>query len=208
MRPSSRRKVVRGLTAVLGLMTFAGCQPVVRRALPNVTVPEPLAVLPLANETNSVDGVALVRRLCQQEMERRGLQLIELGMVDDKLKEAGVTDGGQLHALTPQAIGQANEAQGLLYGTLLEFEDWTLGFYSWRKVRARFRLISAVTGQTLWENEDEYTERAIALSAEEAKKRAAEWLGRSVGEKIVQHHLAFETQMMLQRVFRTFPHEG
>ncbi|MBI3292870.1 MAG: DUF799 family lipoprotein [Elusimicrobia bacterium] len=193
---------------VLGFFALGACQQVVKRTTPNIQVPEPLAVLPLANETNSLDGAVLVRRLCQQEMEHRGFQMMDLGVVDANLREAGVTEGGQLGALTPQAIGQANEAQGLLYGTLLEFEDWTLGYYSWRKVRARFRLVAAATGHTLWENEDDYTERAIALSADEAKKRAAEWLGRSVGEKIIQRHMALESQRMLVRVFRTFPRKN
>lgn len=187
----------------LGILT--ACQPILKRQVPDAAVPEPLAVLPLANETTSLDGPELVRRLCRQALQARGIQLVDDERVDEKLKEAGVTEGGQLGALTPQRIGQAMEAEGLLYGTLLEFEDWTLGFYSRREVRARFRLVAAATGQTLWEHEGGYKDLDFALSAEEAKKKAKERLGRSVLEKTLQQHLVGETWHMLHRVFEDFP---
>jgi hypothetical protein len=41
---------------------------------------------------------------------------------------------------TPQQIGETLEVDGILYGTLMDFDETTTGVYNVRKVRAVFKL--------------------------------------------------------------------
>jgi hypothetical protein len=52
---------------------------------------------------------------------------------------------------TPQKIGEVLGVEGLLYGTLMDFDETSTGVLNVKKVRAKFKLVNAMTGQTVWE---------------------------------------------------------
>src|SRR5690349_16670914 len=91
------------LLAGLGvLLAFSGCAASKVYLSPNYTSLGKVAVLPMANETNDLDGPIFIRNLIQNQLAMRGVQMIPPATVDAQLKAQGFTDGGQLHATTPQ----------------------------------------------------------------------------------------------------------
>jgi len=63
----------------------------------------------------------------------------------------GITLGGQLDLTTAQELGRELGVDGVLYGTLMDFDESTLGAINVKKVRGKFKLVNALTGQILWE---------------------------------------------------------
>jgi hypothetical protein len=62
----------------------------------------------------------------------------------------GITLGGQLDLTTAQKLGQELEVEGVLYGTLMDFDESTLGAINVKKVRGKFKLVNTATGQATW----------------------------------------------------------
>lgn len=109
-----------------------------------------VAVLPLYNATNDVDGPGMVRRIFNEKIQIY-YKTKPLDEVDRILKdELGITLGKQLDIITPQRLGEVLGVDGVIYGYLLNFDDVTSVVYNARKVRTGFRLVDAKTGQTLW----------------------------------------------------------
>jgi len=139
--------------AVAGILTFfVGC------ALPHPPVhydaSNPLkrvAVLHLKNDTTDVDGPEVMRQKMVQALERHSYVVQDLKETDQILRDRmGITLGGQLDMTTPQKLGEALRVEGVLYGTLMDFEESTLGAINVKKVRGKFKLVNAMTGQAIW----------------------------------------------------------
>ena len=111
-----------------------------------------IAVLPLKNDTNDVDGPKLMQQKMANQLIRRAYIVRDTKETDLILRDKlGINLGGQLDMTTPQQLGEALEVDGVLYGTLMDFDETTTGVYNVRKVRAVFKLVNTVTGQTEWE---------------------------------------------------------
>lgn len=113
---------------------------------PNYTI----AVLPLYNAANDINGPIMVRAIFQEKVKKY-FSVKPIAGVDAVLKDRlGVTLGAQLDMVTAQEVGEALDVDGVVYGYLLNFDDITSGVYNVRKVRAGFRLVDVKTGRVLW----------------------------------------------------------
>jgi len=165
-----------------------------------------IAVLPLSNETNDLDGPVYIRKLIQENLAHRGADLVPLDVVDAKLKENGFTDGGQLRAAQPADIGQWLGADTLFYTTLVDFGYVNVGFYAQRKVLIVGRLVDAKTGVRLWETERNTTTRIFASDKEKAKRLFATQLAIQAAEKLVHQPLSLESRRTVELLLDTIPY--
>ncbi len=111
-----------------------------------------VAVLPLRNDTNDVDGPDVMRKKMVKALENHSYVVKDLKETDQILRDRmGITLGGQLDLTTAQKLGQELEVEGVLYGTLLDFDESTLGAVNVKKVRGKFKLVNTMTGQAVWE---------------------------------------------------------
>ncbi len=140
-------------SAVLALLFFfAGCN------LPHPPLPydpgNPLkrvAVLPMKNDTTDVDGPNIVRQKMAEALERRSYVVKDMKETDQILRDQmGINLGGQLDMTTAQKLGETLGVEGVLYGTLMDFDETTTGILSVKKVRGKFHLVDTQTGQTVW----------------------------------------------------------
>jgi hypothetical protein len=146
-------KVITYYIMLGALIASVGC------TVPHPTLPtdpsNPLkrvAVLPLKNDTADVDGPALVRKKMMQALERHSYVVKDPKETDQLLRDQmGITLGGQLDLTTPQKIGETLGVEGVLYGTLMDFDETTTGIINVRKVRGKFKLVNTLTGQVMWE---------------------------------------------------------
>lgn len=144
---------VRCLAAFCILVFFGGCA-VPRPPLPHDSS-NPLkrvAVLPFKNDTADVEGPDLMRKKMIQALGNRSYVVKDLKETDQILRDQmGITLGGQLDMTTAQKLGETLGVEGVLYGTLMDFDESTLGAINVRKVRGKFKLVNAMTGQSVWE---------------------------------------------------------
>ncbi len=148
------KQYVRYLAAITLLAAATGCLPPRPSNLPrDYSNPiKQVAILPMKNDTNDVDGPEVMRKKMAQALERRSYVVQELKQTDQILRDRmGITLGGQLSLTTAQQLGQELGVEGVLYGTLMDFDESTLGALNVKKVRGKFMLVNTITGQTMWE---------------------------------------------------------
>ncbi len=111
-----------------------------------------VAVLPMKNDTNDVDGPNVVRKRMIEALQDRSYVVKDVKETDQVLRDQmGITLGGQLELTTAQKLGEVLGVEGVLYGTLMDFDETNTGILDVRKVRAKFRLVNTGTGIALWE---------------------------------------------------------
>jgi hypothetical protein len=111
-----------------------------------------VAVLPLKNDTDDVDGPNNIRKKMIEALEAKSYIVKDVKETDQFLRDQmGINIGGQLDMTTPQKLGEALGVEGVLYGTLMDFGEMTTGLVNVRKVRAKFKLVNTQTGQAFWE---------------------------------------------------------
>ena len=111
-----------------------------------------VAVLPLKNDTDDADAPNTVRKKIIEALEAKSYIILDVKETDQMLRDQmGINLGGQLEMTTPQKLGEVLNVEGLLYGTLMDFDESTTGVLNVRKVRAKFKLVNAQTGQAFWE---------------------------------------------------------
>jgi len=112
-----------------------------------------LAILPLQNDTTDVDAPNFVREKLASAVQKRLYNVQPPEETDRILREKlGITLGGQLGMATTAQLREELQVEGLLYGTLMNFEETTTGLVNVRKVRGKFRIIDTSTGSVFWKN--------------------------------------------------------
>ncbi|HUI67573.1 MAG TPA: GNA1162 family protein [Nitrospirota bacterium] len=195
-------------------IVLAGCVP--PRPIPRYRdVSNPLkrvAVLPMKNDTLDVDGPNVVRKKMIAALENKSYYVKNTQETDQILRDQmGINLGGQLELTTPQKIGEVLGVEGLLYGTLMDFDETTTGLLDVKKVRAKFKLVNAMTGQTVWErglgvrsevrmSGTSGSAVALAARAADAKEKDVPWVtieSAATNEKNVGRSLAYSVGAQL-----------
>src|SRR6185295_3309610 len=110
-------------------------------------------------------------------------------LVDERLKGLGITDGGQLPSLTPQKLGETLNVEGLFFGVVEDFLFQDLAFILRRIVKLRMRLVSASTGETLWEDAGEGATVLLAFKEKEARRLFAAGMAQKSAENMAKKPL-------------------
>jgi len=113
---------------------------------------EQMAVLPFANDSNNMGAPDRARRLIFRGLARWGYPVLPLEETDRRMREIGLSDGGQLRAFTPAKLAQAAGANRILTGTVREFKTTNVGLYNLHHVALNLRLLDE-TGRVLWESD-------------------------------------------------------
>jgi hypothetical protein len=187
-------------------LVLAGCAGPHVYLAKDYTSPQRIAVLPMANETNDLDGPPFVRQLIFNQLMGRGCDLVPLDQIDAKLKAQGFTEGGQLRAASAQQLGLWTGADGLFYGTLVNFSYINLGYYWQRKVTVAGRLVSGLTGEKLWESDRTWMTLNVVTKRDQATRQFFTQLAAQAMEKALHVPLQAESRIAVERLLRTLPH--
>jgi len=190
-----------------------------------------VALLPMKNDTDDVDGPNVVREKMAEALRNRSYVVMDVKESDQILRDRmGINLGGQLELTTPQKLGETLGVEGVLYGTLMDFDETTLGVYNAKKVRGTFRLVNTATGQPVWarglgvkteQGTSSTTSGLVKLGARasDAREKEAPWvllqstttnqsakdslimgLGAKLLSKAVGIHLDYESKELARRV--------
>ena len=130
--------------------------------------PQPLpviAVLPFDNQSTDIEASTKVRSAVYNELEKRGYRLAGLDKIDGELKQLGISDGGQLRAVTMEKLHAGIQADLFCYGDVLDFSFKSVVALTQRKVALKLRLASSITGETVFEGSEEGTTSSAGTDA-------------------------------------------
>lgn len=190
---------------IIVLSFILGCVPKARYIVKDFSYPRRVAVLPMINNTNDLDGPCMVRSLFHAGLKRKRYYTIPIKEIDRLLKNEGITDGGQLKAISYQELKEVLGVDAAFFGTLLEFGDIMLGFYQNRVVKANFKLIELGTGKILWEDEKKISNKKLAFNSKNAWKAFKKQVVEKTVEKTLRFHLRKESQRMINLILSTLP---
>ena len=145
-------RLIKCSAVLLLLFFFSGCN------LPHPPLPydpgNPLkrvAILPMKNDTTDVDGPDIVRQKMAEALANRSYVVKDMKETDQLLQDQmGINLGGQLDMTTAQKLGETLGVEGVLYGTLMDFDETTTGILNVKKVRGKFKLVNTQTVQVAW----------------------------------------------------------
>lgn len=170
------------------------------------TAPDPrVAVLPFDNQSTDMAAPDVMRKLTEEGFERRGYPALAAGEVDAKLSALGVSEGGQLPGLKPQDIGKALGADLLCYGDVEDFTFQNLGFLIRKNVTLHVRLVSASTGETLYEGSGSGKDVKVFFNREDAKRAFVEQMAEKVVSNIFKVPLKREAEISADRALDSLP---
>jgi len=202
-------RIIKGHSWIWVILIFpnlSGCSLGPKYVKEDFQPPSQVAVLPFSNETNDVEGPEIVRKILIELLPARGYSPIDKEKVDQiLLEDLGISEGGQLTALSPEELGKALKVDGLFYGNLITFVDLPLGFTRRRTVKANLKLYDANTGELLWEDVKKWTTPEFHLSVKEAKKAAIKQVAERQIQKMRGTFLRQESILMLKRALENLP---
>lgn len=176
------------LTLTMLVTVVSGCIPPPPRPRDMSNPLKRVAILPMKNDSNDVDGPDVMRKKMAQALEHRSYVVKDLKETDQILRDRmGITLGGQLSLTTAEKLGEQLGVEGVLYGTLMDFDESTTGVINVKKVRGKFKLVNSMNGQTTWERglgvrsemrmQGNYgTAAAIVSRASDARDKEVPWV--------------------------------
>jgi len=186
------------------LLCLAGCAAKPAMLRKPFVPPVVVAVLPFSNETNNLDAPEMMQKLAWQGLERGGYRVVPLDDAREKLRKAGITDGGQLNSKTAPELAALLGADAVLYGTVTKFSYVTLGVYLKRQVAATASLVLS-DGSVVWKHAASATRTLVEPDTKRAARELAIQLAVKWVERIISHPLYPEMQRSLYELFLTLP---
>lgn len=153
-----------------------------------------VAVLPFDNQSTDMNAAELMRRLAVEEFGKRGYLALPPEEVDGKLAGLGISEGGQLPSVKPEDLAKALGADLLCYGDVEDFTFQNLGFVIRKNVVLSVRLLSAATGEVLYEATGEGKDLKIYTKKDEAKAAFVEQLAAKLVQNLLKSPLKKEAE--------------
>jgi len=171
------------------------------RAVPDTRV----AVLPFDNQSTDVTAADVMRKLVEENFAKRGYPPLSAEDVDGKLSGLGVSEGGQLPGVKTEDIGKALGADLLCYGSVEDFTFQNLGFIIRKSVKLQVKLVSASTGETLYEGNGTGKDVKIFMNQDEAKAAFVEQLAVKLVQNMLKTPLKKEAETAAWKALDSLP---
>jgi hypothetical protein len=107
------------------LLVLAGC----KTPPPKPALVETVGILMFDNESNDLNAPDIMQRLVYLAMKNSAYKPLDINLVNEKLKTAGISDGGQLAVVDPVKLGKDLGVQALIFGDVESFDYTNIGFY-------------------------------------------------------------------------------
>lgn len=158
------------------------------------------AVLPFSDQTTSIEGPELLRRLLFERLEQAGYDLLPLERTDEILSRHGYSDGGQLAAAKPEALKRWLGAGRLIFTDISDYGEIMAGIYNRRMVAGSAKLWEAGSPEVSFE------EAVIRVSTQKNLIGGlALQLTRGLAERMIRKPLGYEAGVFSRRLSSNFP---
>jgi len=153
-----------------------------------------VAVLPFDNQSTDLSAPDIMRKLAAEGFAKRGYQPLPLEEVDGKLSGLGISEGGQLPSIKPEELGRALGADLLCYGDVEDFTFQNLGFVVRKNVALNVKLLSASSGEVLYEASGAGKDFKFYMNKDEAKAAFVEQLALKLVQNLLKTPLKKEAE--------------
>jgi hypothetical protein len=171
------------------------------RAAPDVRI----AVLPFDNQSTDIGAADIMRKLAAEGFGKRGYLPLPEGEMDGKLSGLGISEGGQLPGVKPEEIAKALGTDLLCYGDVEDFTFQNLGFMVRKTVTLKLKLISAATGEVLYEGTGSGKDVKVYFNKDEAKAAFVEQLAVKLVQNILKSPLKREAETAAAKALDRLP---
>jgi hypothetical protein len=166
----------------------------------------PVAVLPFADETTSVDGPEMLREMVWKTLQRGGYAVVDMETSDRLLRSHGFSMGGQLPKGKPANFARWTGAKRVLFGNITEFRDVMLGRFGRRIVAGKLWMWDADSRGRIWKAEEPVVNEAAELKDEKkAEARLSSQIGRAFFERWLGKPLGPESRDFVRVNLETLP---
>jgi len=128
-----------------------------------------VVVLPFDNESVDLDSERYMRDEVIKKLASLGYTPLSSGYVDEKLKEMGISDGGQLKAYKTTEIASKLACRIVVYGTIENYVFQNLGFLVRKKAELYLKAQDGYDGSTLYEGFGSGDDSKIYTNKKEAE---------------------------------------
>ena len=140
------------------LVSFTGC--VAQRPMDYRSyvkhMPRSIVVLPPVNESAEVAASEAFLSTITQLLAEKGYYVFPVALVDQHMKENGVTVPGEMHKVNPAKFKDVYGADAVM---LIHIKEWTTTYVvldSTTKVTLSFDLVDTQTGTSIWKQMSTY----------------------------------------------------
>jgi hypothetical protein len=160
-----------------------------------------IAVLPFANYSNDIEIAEVLRTMFTHRLTEKGYRVIPRDTVDARLLRIGITDGGQLSAVSPEELIDTISADMLAYGKVTKANYITLGVYLKKEVELEVSLLATPDSVPFWSgNGKAFTQEIYVIHGEEEKGKKEE---RGAWERIKGFFLTIGKLLGMQLAEKT-----
>lgn len=121
-------------------------------------MPRSILLLPPVNESVNVDASYTWLTTASQPIAENGYYVFPVAVVDAFMKENGLSDPKDMHAVPPRNLGRVFGADAIMYVTIEDFGEKLNAFDSVTSVHVRAELMDVNTEQLIWSGRIEHTE--------------------------------------------------
>ncbi len=153
-------------------------------------MPRSIVVLPPINESAEVAASDAFLSTVTRLLAEKGYYVYPVALVDQHMKENGVTIPGEMHQVNPAKFKEVYGADAVM---LIHIKEWTTTYIvldSTTKVTLAFNLVDTQTGQTLWQQASTY-----AYSSSQGQSNLAAMVVAATIRAIASAAVDFETNV-------------
>lgn len=166
--------------------------------------PDSVAVLPFDNMSTDITAEDMMRQMVISAFTKKGWNVIPKEQVDEKLKQIGITDGGQLNSVSSSEIASLTGARYLCYGIINDFKFQNLGFIVLRKVEFEMKIYDSVKNDFIFDETGTGSDTEVYLNKDEAKKAFIKHNAMKLIENIAKRPLYKQATESIDRIFSKF----
>lgn len=145
-----------------------------------------IAVLPFANQTTDLAAGELARLLFALGMKEKGYRVLDNEIVDEKLRNLGISDGGQLSSISDAELLKELQVEGLVYGMLLDAVYSTKAISSSKKATVAIRIVKG--NQAVFNGLETSTQSQMGGSANLIKNFAGQIVDKTSEKAFAKYH--------------------
>jgi hypothetical protein len=114
--------------------------------------PRSILVVPVINRSVEVDAPDYFLSTISRPVAERGYYVFPVHLVKRVMEDDGLSDANMVHAGDPKRLGQLFGADSIMYVTIERWDARYVILSTAVTVELSYRLKSAATGESLWEN--------------------------------------------------------
>lgn len=163
-----------------------------------------IVILPFENISNDITAEDMVRDLVIDRFKKKGWLVIDKDYTDNKLKEIGITDGGQLNAVSKKELFNIFNTRYLCYGTINDFKFQNLGFIIVKKVELNIKIYDISKDDYVFDETSDASDLKMYFDKEEAKKAFITYNALKLVENIMKRPLYQQAVEAVDKIFVKF----